>query len=88
MNKEIIRQSIKKLKFNFPYSIDEYCDSPVMENYHYHSTFSNPMTTDSPVSNEDYAKRIVKFNGKCIFSGEHGWQGNAFEVNDLAEKYK
>lgn len=88
MNKEIIRQSIKKLKFNFPYSIDEYCDSPVMENYHYHSTFSNPMTTDSPVNNEDYAKRIVKFNGKCIFSGEHGWQGNAFEVNDLAEKYK
>lgn len=87
-NKKLIANIIPNLRFNFPYSIEEYLAKPTMENYHYHTSFSNPMTMDSPTSNEDYAKRIIELGSHCIFSGEHGWQGNAFEVNDLSENYK
>jgi DNA polymerase III alpha subunit len=87
MNKELISQIIPTLKFNFPYNLEEYSSNPIMENFHYHTSYSNVMTQDSPVSNEDYAKRITELNGKCLFSGEHGWQGNVFEVHDLSEKY-
>jgi DNA polymerase III alpha subunit len=87
LNKELISQIIPTLKFNFPYNLEEYSSNPIMENFHYHTSYSNVMTQDSPVSNEDYAKRITELNGKCLFSGEHGWQGNVFEVHDLSEKY-
>lgn len=87
MDKKILQNIIPKLSFKFPYATEEYSKNPIMENYHYHSSFSNPMTTDSPISNEDYAKKITELGAHCIFSGEHGWQGNVFEVNDLAEKY-
>lgn len=78
---------INNLKFDFPFDIDEWCDNPFIENYHYHTSMSNPMTTDSPINNEAYAKKIVEYGAKCIFSGEHGYQGNQFEVHSLSEKY-
>ena len=77
----------ENLTFKFPYDVSEYMKNPIMENYHYHTSASNPMTTDSPVSNRDYAEKIKEYGSKCIFSGEHGWQGNQFEVNNLAEEF-
>jgi DNA polymerase III alpha subunit len=57
------------------------------QNYHRHSYFSNIITPDSTVSNEDYAKRAVEL-GHGILSGvEHGWAGRYVEGYDLAEKY-
>lgn len=84
----MITDLINKLSFKFPFDEDEYLKHPFIENYHYHSSFSNGMTTDSPTSNEEYAKKIVEYGGHCIFSGEHGSQGNQFEVHSLSEKYK
>ena len=84
---EFNKQLFSNLTFDFPYDIDEYIQNPILENYHYHSSLSNPMTTDSPVSNEDYAKKIKEYGAHCIFSGEHGYQGNQFEVHQLSEKY-
>ena len=84
---EFNKKLFSNLTFDFPYDIDEYIQNPILENYHYHSSLSNPMTTDSPVSNEDYAKKIKEYGAHCIFSGEHGYQGNQFEVHQLSEKY-
>lgn len=75
------------LTFKFPYDVSEYLKNPIMENYHYHSSDSNPMTPDSPTSNREYAVKIKEYGAKCIFSGEHGWQGNQFEVNNLANEF-
>lgn len=58
-----------------------------MQNYHRHSSYSNPIIADSPVVNADYAKRAVELNHKVISSVEHGWQGNYFECYELAKKY-
>lgn len=88
VNRNLLKKIIPKLSFNFPYTIDEYLKNPIMENYHYHSSFSNTMVADSPTNNEDYAKRIKELEYKCIFSGEHGTMGNQHEVYELSEKYK
>lgn len=77
---------IKSLKFKFPYSVEDWKENMYMENYHYHTMFSNVSTADSPVSNADYSKRILELKGKCLFSGEHGNQGNQFEVYNIAEE--
>ena len=77
---------IKSLKFKFPYSVEDWKENMYMENYHYHTMFSNVSTADSPVSNTDYSKRILELKGKCLFSGEHGNQGNQFEVYNIAEE--
>ncbi len=87
MNSELIKEIIPNLSFEFPYDIDDYIENFYMENYHYHSSFSNTTIADSPSSNEDYAKQIVQNKSKCIFTGEHGNQGNQFEVYKLAEQY-
>ena len=75
MNSELIKEIIPNLSFEFPYDIDDYIENFYMENYHYHSSFSNTTIADSPSSNEDYAKQIVQNKSKCIFTGEHGNQG-------------
>lgn len=56
------------------------------ENYHCHKDFSNTYTADSGESIENYAKRAIEFGGKCLFSGEHGSQGNQFYVYTIAER--
>ena len=58
-----------------------------MQNYHRHTSYSNIMTPDSAVSNEDYARRAVELGQKVICSVEHGWQGYYYEVFELALKY-
>lgn len=58
-----------------------------MQNYHRHTSYSNIMTPDSAVSNEDYAQRAVEIGQKILSSVEHGWQGYYHEVFELSQKY-
>lgn len=76
------------MNFKFPYSADEYAKHLYLENYHCHKDFSNTSTPDCAESIENYAKRVHEFNTKCLFSGEHGSQGNQFQVYKVAENEK
>lgn len=58
-----------------------------MNNYHRHSHYSNIMSPDSAVTNEQYAKRAVELGDRILSSCEHGFQGNYFETFTLAQKY-
>ena len=76
------------MNFKFPYSVEEYAKNLYLENYHCHKDFSNTSTPDCAESIENYAKRVHEFNAKCLFSGEHGSQGNQFQVYKVAESEK
>ena len=84
---EIIKNIIPSLSFNFPYSPLDYAENLYVENYHNHKDFSNSSTPDSPESIKNYAIKTVEYNGKCLFSGDHGNQGNQFEVYKTAQEY-
>ena len=86
MYDDLIRKLIPKLFFKFPYTAEDYAEHLYLENYHSHSYYSNSSTPDSPTSMEDYAKRIKELGGKCLYSMEHGWQGNFYANYDIAEK--
>ncbi len=81
--KELIKNIVPNLSFKFPYNIDEYTENLYMENYHKHSMYS---LIDSATSMEDYAEKIKEYKYKCLFSGEHGWQGQYFYVYNICEK--
>ena len=57
-------------------------------NYHCHSYYSNIMTPDSTISNEDRAKKASDLGHKAFSVIEHGWQGRFVEGIELGEKYK
>ena len=57
------------------------------ENYHKHTHESNIMTPDSPVTQEEYAKRAIELGHKTISTVEHGWQGRYYDTYDIAKKY-
>lgn len=81
----MIRKIIPTLSFKFPYLAEDYVKNLYLENYHCHKDFSNTSTPDCAESIENYAKRIKEFKTKCLFSGEHGSQGNQFQVYKVAE---
>ena len=81
-----IQKIINKIRFKFPYSAEDYKKNLYLENYHSHTDFSNVMVPDSAETIENYAQRIKELNTKCLFSGEHGNQGNAFHVYSVAQK--
>jgi len=56
-------------------------------NYHRHSYYSNIITPDSPVSNQDYALRIIELGHKLFSSLEHSWMGRYIEGYELAKQY-
>lgn len=85
-NKELIAGIIPTLSFEFPYDIDDYADNMYFENYHKHTCESNYGLADSGETYENYIKQIKAINSKCLFSGEHGWQGDHIATYDLAEK--
>ena len=82
---DLVKKIIPTLKFEFPYSAEDYAKNLYLENYHCHKDFSNTSTPDCAESIENYAKRIKEFNTKCLYSGEHGSQGNQFQVYKVAE---
>ena len=85
---KLIEEIIPTLNFKFPYEINDYCENLYFENYHCHKDFSNPTIADSGESIENYANRCHELKAKCLFSGEHGNQGNHFHVYTVAEKEK
>lgn len=85
---ELVNKIIPTLNFDFPYKANDFAKNLYFENYHCHKDFSNPTIADSGESIENYAKRIHELNAKCLFSGEHGNQGNHFHVYTVAEKEK
>lgn len=85
-NKELISQIIPTLNFEFPYPIDDYAENMYFENYHKHTCESNHALADSAETYDKYVSRIKQFNSKCLFSGEHGWQGDHIAAYDLAQK--
>lgn len=82
---DLVKKIIPILKFKFPYSAEDYAKNLYLENYHCHKDFSNTSTPDCAEFIENYAKRIKEFNTKCLYSGEHGSQGNQFQVYKVAE---
>lgn len=86
--KNLIEKIIPTLTFKFPYSVDDYAENLYLENYHCHKDFSNVSTVDCAESIENYANRIHQFGTKCLFSGDHGSQGNQFYVYKVAENEK
>lgn len=85
-NKELISQIIPTLNFEFPYSVDDYAENMYFENYHKHTCESNHALADSAETYDKYVSRIKELNSKCLFSGEHGWQGDHIATYDLAQK--
>lgn len=85
-NKELIQQIIPTLSFKFPYNLDDFAEHFYFENYHKHTCESNYGLADSGETYDAYVKQIKAINSKCLFSGEHGWQGDHITVYDLAEK--
>lgn len=88
ITKNKIKKLIPKLRFKFPYSAEDYAENLYLENYHCHKDFSNTSVPDCAESIENYAKKIKEFGAKCLYSGDHGNQGNAFETYTVAEEYE
>lgn len=83
---ELIETIMSKLKFKFPYASDDFLENLYFEDYHCHKDFSNTCVADSGESIESYVKRVKELKAKCLYSGEHGSQGNQFYVYNVAEK--
>ena len=83
---EKVQSAIDKLRFSFPYSAEDWAKNLYMENYHCHKDFTNLNVIDCAESIENYAERTKEYGAKCLFSGEHGSQGNQFHVYKVAEQ--
>lgn len=84
-NKELICKIIPTLSFRFPYTADDYSNHMYFENYHKHTCESNHALSDSAETYSRYIDRIKEVDSKCLFSGEHGWQGDHMATYELAE---
>ena len=85
---ELAKTAEKRLKFKFPYSIEEWIDNKnlLIENYHKHTTWSDLIQIDSATSIEDFMKLSDQYGCQCYFSGEHGYPGEWLYVYDLCNK--
>ena len=87
INIKTVKEVIDSLPFSVDFTAEEWAENPVIENYHRHSDYSNGCVTDSVESQENYAKRTVEYGAKCLFTTEHGTQGDQFLTYKLCEKY-
>jgi len=55
-------------------------------NYHCHTQYSNVITPDSTLSNQDRVNRVLELNQTVISSVEHGWAGRFIEIIELSKK--
>lgn len=81
----LVKSCINKVKFNFPYEVEDYAKNLYVENYHSHKMGSNVLQADCAESIENYAKTSLEYGSKCLFSGEHGWQGDQFGTYEVAQ---
>lgn len=78
----------KRLKFKFPYELDEWFTEKHMciENYHKHTTWSDFFQIDSATSLEDFMRKVEERDGTLLMSGEHGYPGEWLYVYDLCKQ--
>ena len=60
-------------------------DGCPVENYHKHTAWSNFTQPDSATSLSDFIKKTKERGGKCLFSTEHGYQGEWLHVYNEAK---
>lgn len=84
---EIANRARDKLKFDFPYDISEWINdmNMMMENYHKHTTWSDLIQIDSATDIVEFMKILDTYKSKCMFSGEHGYQGEWLYVYDVCK---
>lgn len=77
----------KRLKFKFPYNVEDWVKnrSMVIENYHKHTAWSNLVQIDSATDILDFMRMSVERGCTCLFSGEHGYQGEWLYIYDLCK---
>lgn len=84
---EVVESAIKQLKFQFPYTGEEWVSkNMVMENYHKHTTWSDLVQIDSATDVVEFMRKLNSYDCKCLFSGEHGFQGEWLYIYDLCNK--
>ena len=84
----LIKKCIQQLRFNFPYSAEDWIDTFQIENYHSHKTWSNVIQADSATSTEEFMQLNYERGCKCLFTTEHGYAGNYFLAYDLCHDSK
>lgn len=84
---DLVEQQKPNLKFPFPYTAETWVKDRelAVENYHKHTTWSNLSQTDSATSLEEFAAKGVERSCQCLFSGEHGYQGEWMYVYDCCK---
>ena len=55
-------------------------------NYHKHDHKGNIRALDSIAKAEDYINRAIELNHNIVFSTEHGFQGDLFELKSLIDE--
>lgn len=83
--RKVVEEASKRLKFKFPYNLDEWSESLVMENYHKHTTWSDFVQIDSATSIEDFMKKSEECGCKMYFSTEHGYPGEWLHCYNLCK---
>lgn len=85
---EIASKVSKNLSFKFPYSIDKWINEMqmMMENYHKHTTWSDLVQIDSATDVIEFMRILDSYGNKCLFSGEHGFQGEWLYIYDLCNQ--
>lgn len=87
VTEKLVRKVIdERIRFPFPYSVSDWCKHLYLENYHCHKDTANFRVKDCVEPIENYVTVIKERDTKCLFSGDHGSQGNAFPVYTLAEQ--
>lgn len=80
-------KALERLKFQFPYDIDEWLGSMnmMMENYHKHTSWSDIVQIDSTTSVEEFMRKLDEYGCKFYFSGEHGYAGEWLKMYDICK---
>ena len=74
---EEAKQAVKRLKFEFPYSIEEWINQKnlLMENYHKHTTWSDLVQIDSTTNIEDFIINMCNNDSEYKRDQQHIYSG-------------
>lgn len=56
-------------------------------NYHKHDHYGNPWSLDVVVKSDEYCKRAIELGHTCVFTTNHGVQGNIFDWMLSSKEY-
>lgn len=78
--------ALGRLKFKLPYTKEYWMENMPIEQYHRHTTYSNPIQKDCTTTIEDMMKACKDHGCQCMFTGEHGWQGSFLMIWDMCNQ--